>query len=62
MLFVDYVKVFDMVQRNLMLDILIRRGIPNHLMEVVKCMYSGFGICTVVNEGKWEIINRGLRS
>ena len=38
LLFSDYVMAFDMVHRVVLFNILKRRGVPNHLVELIKCM------------------------
>jgi hypothetical protein len=37
--FVDYEKAFDRVKRGILWDIMIKRGFPKHLVEVVKSCY-----------------------
>lgn len=60
-LFIDYKKAFDRVVREKLWDILERRGIPLHLIRVIKSMYKNSKITITDNETKMATINLGLR-
>jgi len=44
MAFLDIEKAFDRVNRNQLWQIFNRRGIPYHLIEVIKSLYKNISI------------------
>lgn len=63
MVFIDYVKAFDNVLRGKLWSIMDRRGIPKHLIEVIRNMYKDTQINVRTKSGKIlkEFINKGVR-
>ena len=63
MAFLDLEKAFDRVNRNQLWQILNRRGIPNHLIEVIKSLYRNTSI--QIDTGRKILdkiyINQGVR-
>ncbi len=60
---IDYVKAFDNVLRGKLWSIMDRRGIPKHLIEVIRNMYKDTQINVRTKSGKIlkEFINKGVR-
>lgn len=50
MLFVDFEKAFDSVNRNKMWEVFRKYRIPNNIVELIKNMYESF-TCQIVYEG-----------
>jgi hypothetical protein len=48
----DYVKAFDGVDTEKLWNILYERGVPHHLIAVIKNMYKGTKISLITNSGK----------
>ena len=63
MAFLDLKKAFDRVNRNQLWQILNRRGIPNHLIEVIKSLYRNTSI--QIDTGRKILhkmyVNQGVR-
>lgn len=63
-LFIDYVKAFDRVSRLKLWNILERRGIPLHLIEIIKSFYNGSNINIKISgklSNKFITTNQGVR-
>lgn len=67
LLFIDYIKAFDKVLREKLWDILLHKGYPQHLVEMIRQMYEGTVISidkgnlkNILNVKK-EIVNLGVR-
>jgi hypothetical protein len=52
--FIDYVKAFDRVRRSQLWDVMKRRGIPDHITNVVRSLYCGTKIVIVSGNTKSE--------
>lgn len=61
--FIDLLKAFDNVNRNLLWSILEKRGYPKHLVEAIKSLYEDTSIRLVVGNILTEDIptNKGVR-
>lgn len=61
--FIDLEKAFDNIDRELLWNILIRRGYPKHLVEAIKSLYKETSICLVIGGNLTEAIptNKGVR-
>ena len=61
MIFIDYEKAFDRVNREKLWSIMRRRGIPEHLVQVIKKLYDKTQICISGDEDILETVDAGLR-
>ena len=51
--FIDYEKAFDSIHRDSLWQILRAYGIPQRIVNIIKCFYSNFTCC--VGQGDFEI-------
>lgn len=61
MMFVDYMKAFDNIYRKKLWEIMNRRGIPMHLIQVIRNIYTNTEIIMHDDRNNSEITNLGLR-
>ena len=61
MIFIDYEKAFDRVDRQKLWMIMRKRGIPEHLIQVIKELYNNTQICISGSVNVLETVNAGLR-
>jgi sorting nexin-29 len=54
LLFIDYEKAFDRVDRNKLWTILNNKGCPQHLINIIKVLYNNSNFCLHI-EGKIQI-------
>ena len=61
--FIDYVKAFDYVDHNKLLNILQERGIPDHLTCLLRNLYAGQEATVRTRHGTtdWSQIGKGVR-
>ena len=60
--FINIEKTFDSVNRELLWDILHKRGYPKHLIKVIQSMYQGTNIIIQTDKQKTKhTINQGVR-
>jgi hypothetical protein len=63
LLFIDYEKAFEKINRNKLWAILHVKGYPQHLINTIKVLYNNSNFCLCI-EGKntdKEITNQGLK-
>jgi hypothetical protein len=64
LLFIDYEKAFDRVDRNKLWAILHNKGYPQHLINTIKVLYNNSNFCLPIegkNTDRKEITNQGLK-
>ena len=63
MAFLDLEKAFTRVNRNKLWQILTRKGIPYHLIEVIRSIYKNIGVQTETGRKILEkmYINQGVQ-
>lgn len=62
--FVDYEKAFDRVKRPKLWEIMSKKGIPQHLIQVIKGLYDGTRICIDTGHSigrNYATTNQGVR-
>ena len=55
--FVDLVKAFDTVNRDMLMKILARFGLPESLIDVIRCLYKPVRMTFKTGKTKYEFIN-----